>query len=441
MFDSISYNDFARKIASNRSAFICGNGFSINFDNKFSASSLSSSLYSTHCHLKSFQHYDVVANNNYKEMMLTNYKCAKKVINKINTERDFVAFFYDAVKFAHIIIDDITVLNWLEKNNYNSKMTFGLQQLDLVKEIVFQADNYGVLNVNYEYWTILIYYVLALKNAPDDVFVIYEKNKFLKAVLVGNTVSLNNLNNTTSNNMTIFNDVTTNGMHIYLRLLFASNILLCGNSVNVDRLENWNSYSIDVIKQFLSNFEYLMTTNYDLLLEKITQRDVYHLHGNYTKDKKRVLYESLGVTYNGVRYDLSTIIVGDYFLAKSFYQIAAKFASKNKVNSQIQIYADMIKEAICDGKSNVVVIFGLGVDNDYHILRDIQVQLEAGNTSNPHIIYCYYSEQDKDKFIDSYQKCITYSEQLSEYVKNEISVSVINSKDIINMLFVRRDKI
>lgn len=100
MFDSISYNDFARKIASNRSAFICGNGFSINFDNKFSASSLSSSLYSTHCHLKSFQHYDVVANNNYKEMMLTNYKCAKKVINKISTERDFVAFFYDAPESA-----------------------------------------------------------------------------------------------------------------------------------------------------------------------------------------------------------------------------------------------------------------------------------------------------------------------------------------------------
>lgn len=436
MFEQISYNDFVKEIANNKSTFLCGNGFSINFDRKFSASDLSSSLYSTHCHLKSFQHYDVLDN---KEMMLNNYKCTKSVINRINTERDFVALFCDAVNFAHAIVDNFTVLNWLEENNYNSEMTFGLQQLDLVKEIVFQADNYGTLSVNYEYWTVLIYYVLALKNAPDDLFVLDDNNKFIKAVLAGDTVSFNNSNDT-SNGMNIYRGVAANGMHIYLRLLFSSNILLCGNSVNVDRLEKWNFYSIDVIEKFLSNFDYLMTTNYDLLLEKITQRKVYHLHGLFTKDKKRVLSESLGITYNGVRYDLSTIIVGDYFFAKSYYQIIAKLASKNMINSKIQIYADMIKEILCDGKSNVVVIFGLGVDNDYHILRDIQVQLEAGKTNKPHIIYCYYSDQDKKKFIESYQKCITYAEQLSEYVKNEISVSLIDSKGIIDKLFVRNDK-
>lgn len=440
MFEPISYNDFVNKIANNKSTFLCGNGFSINFDRKFSTSCLSSSLYSTHCHLKSFQHYDVIANNNYKEMMLNNYKCTKSVINKINTESDFVAFFYDAVNFAHAIVDDLTVLNWLEENNYNLKMTFGLQQLDLVKEIVFQADNYGALSVNYEYWTVLIFYALALKNAPVDIFVLDDNNKFVKAVLAGNSISQKKPNSI-NNEMEIFGEVVTNGMHIYLRLLFSSNILLCGDSVNVQKLENWNLYSIDTVDNFLANFDYLMTTNYDLLLEKITQRNVYHLHGGYTTDKKRVLYESLGVTYNGVRYDLSTIIVGDYFLAKSFYQITAKLASKNMINSQIQIYADMIKEILCDGKSNVVVIFGLGVDNDYHILRDIQVQLEAGNTNNPHIIYCYYSDQDKNKFIESYQKCITYSNQLSEYVKNEISVSVIDSKEIIDKLFVGSGKI
>lgn len=440
MFEQISYNDFVKEIANNKSTFLCGNGFSINFDRKFSPSGLSSSLYSTHCHLKSFQHYDVMANNNYKEMMLNNYKCTISVINEISTESDFVAFFYDAVNFAHAIVDDLTVLNWLEENNYNLKMTFGLQQLDLVKEIVFQADNYGALSVNYEYWTVLIYYALALKNAPVDIFVLDVNNKFVKAVLAGNSISQKRPNSI-NNGMEIFGEVVTNGMHIYLRLLFSSNILLCGDSVNVQKLENWNLYSIDTVDNFLANFDYLMTTNYDLLLEKITQRNVYHLHGGYTTDKKRVLYESLGVTYNGVRYDLSTIIVGDYFLAKSFYQITAKLASKNMINSQIQIYADMIKEIVCDGKSNVVVIFGLGVDNDYHILRDIQVQLEAGNTNNPHIIYCYYSDQDKNKFIESYQKCITYSNQLSEYVKNEISVSVIDSKEIIDKLFVSSGKI
>ena len=62
--------------------------------------------------------------------------------------------------------------------------------------------------------------------------------------------------------------VANNGVYTYLRLLFSSNIILNGDSLNVRQLKRWNSYDISKIKEFFLCFNYLMTTNYDLLLEK-----------------------------------------------------------------------------------------------------------------------------------------------------------------------------
>lgn len=435
MFEIITYDSLIKLISENKSAFICGNGFSINFDSKYSANSLSKSLFSIHNHLKSFQQYDVVSNTHFKNMKISNYKATKKVINRINTEEEFISLFSDAVKFAHSIISDHEIVKWLKENNFNLKLQFGLEQIHLVESLVKQAATNGVLNVNYEYWTVLIYYVLALTRASSELYLMDTSNVFIRAVLAGNS---NPFYDSLKTGMDLLIDVTTNGMYIYLRFLFASNILLHGNSFNVEELEKWSYYNINTIKDFLSNFDYLMTTNYDMLLESITQKNIGHLHGSFSKEKKRVLYESLGVYFNCIRYDLSTVIIGDYFLSKSFFQITMKLASTNSVNSNIKIYADIIKETIQDGKSSVVVIFGLGIDNDYHILRDIQIQMEAGNVYNPHIIYCYYNDQDKESFIKSYQKCITYSKGLNEYVKNKISVSVIDSKEIIDEVFLKK---
>lgn len=49
----------------------------------------------------------------------------------------------------------------------------------------------------------------------------------------------------------------------------------------------------------------------------------------------------------------------------------------------------MLNENIEKNKSNVVMIFGLNIDNDYHILRSIQVHL--AKLKNPQIIYCYFT--------------------------------------------------
>ena len=164
------------------------------------------------------------------------------------------------------------------------------------------------------------------------------------------------------------------------------------------------------------------------------------MHGSFSRNPKRVLYESLGVIYNAKKYDLSTIVIGDYFLAKSFYQVAAKVASNNKINTKIDAYDDMMKEAIRIGNTDVVVVFGLGIDNDYHILRSIQIEMVQNKCNNPNIIYCYYSDQDRNDFINLYKKCITYLPELSNHILDKVSVSIIDSKEIIKNLFVSTEK-
>lgn len=396
-----------------------------------------SSLYSIHCHIKNFQYYNIANGFRYRTEKLTNYKNAKQITDNINTSVEFESFFYDAVIFANSIVKNDKVIEWLNRNNYNTILTFGLQQLDFVKKIVLQANLGSALSVNYEYWSVLIYYVLALRKAPDEIYQFDYKNKFVSAVLASNTDSKTNEE---FNRTALLLKVANNGVYTYLHLLFSSNIILNGDSLNVRQLKRWNSYDISKIKEFFLCFNYLMTTNYDLLLEKITSKNIYHLHGSFSRNPKRVLYESLGVIYNAKKYDLSTIVIGDYFLAKSFYQVAAKVASNNKINTKIDAYDDMMKEAIRIGNTDVVVVFGLGIDNDYHILRSIQIEMVQNKCNNPNIIYCYYSDQDRNDFINLYKKCITYSPELSNHILDKVSVSIIDSKEIIKNLFVSTEK-
>ena len=92
----------------------------------------------------------------------------------------------------------------------------------------------------------------------------------------------------------------------------------------------------------------------------------------------------------------------------------------------------MIKKAVEVEKSNIIVIFGLSVDNDYHIIRSIQTHL--AKVTNPHLIYCFFTEKDKNDFWDVYVKCMTYSPELNETVKR-IKVSFVKSQDIIKNIF------
>jgi hypothetical protein len=85
------------------------------------------------------------------------------------------------------------------------------------------------------------------------------------------------------------------------------------------------------------------------------------------------------------------------------------------------------------------VIFGLNIDNDYHLLRDIQIYLGEKSIVNPQIIYCYYSEYDRDGFNSAYEKCLTYSAELTKSIQENVVVSVISSKKISEKIFFQKN--
>lgn len=191
-YDEINYDELIKEASMKTSAFLCGNGFSINFDNDYKLSNLVERLYKTHCHIKRYECYDIVSNEKYKAVLRENYNATKKVIKRINNETAFISLFSDAVALAYSITENKSAISWLNDNGYNSKLAFGLAHIDLLYLIVEQAKKNGGMHVNYEYWTVLIYYIIALKNAPSEVYSSDTNNVFVSAVLAGSINSLLN---------------------------------------------------------------------------------------------------------------------------------------------------------------------------------------------------------------------------------------------------------
>lgn len=436
-FQEITIEQLMNEINADTSVFLCGNGFSINFDKSYKIDNLAKTLYKTHRHLKSFQQYDILPKGNlFDNICINNYKQTKKVLNSIRNEKDFFNLFESAVIFAQSITNSKTVIDWINKENYNNTLTFGLCSLDLVSSIVDQAETNSIMHVNYEFWSVLIYFALALKSAPPNVYIHDINNLFVQATLEGTTQTISKSESKMGN---LYADTAINGMYTYLRFLFTTNILLKGKSYNVEELDLWPQFDIGCLSSFLNGFNHLITTNYDLLLEKITNgRNVEHLHGSFSKVKKRVLAQSLGVNYNLTRFDLSSLIFGDYFLSKSFYPAALKLSQKSPYNTRMKSYLDITNQLITVNNTKNVVIFGLNIENDYHIIRNLQYSLAINNCPNNKIIYCYYNTSDKETFLNTYCNCITFSTEINDIVKNKLQPQIINSDKIIQSFFIKK---
>lgn len=318
-------------------------------------------------------------------------------------------------------------MNWLKQSGYNIELTFGLSNFSLLETLVAQADEYGIFSVNYEYLTILIYFVIAVKKAPQELYRLDITNLFVQAVLWGSKYEFKKLKGSSAALL----NVAISGMFAYYRFLFASNILMNGKSYDVRRLQHWNDVDRQALKKFLNRFDYVMTTNYDKILENITNQPIYHLHGQFSMERNVVLNQSLGVKCGRTIYDISSIIIGDYFLSKSLFPNSAYLAMTRGNNSKYYSYSKISEKVIKYEHTEAVVILGLNIENDYHILRELQVFLEAGGVRYPKIIYCYYTEADKDSFLDMYDRCITYSNELSQFVRNNISVYAVRTQDVL----------
>lgn len=437
-FQEISYETFQNIVTSSANpSLLCGNGLSINFEPQLTLNSLGENLYKTHTHIVKFSDYKVVSPK-MKPVLLPNYKATIKYLEQvIHNAEEFLDFFSDAVNFAKGITNP-QVIEWITDNKFNTKLVMGFGPLDYVTDLIKQAESSdSAFKVNYEYWTILIYFSLVLAQAPSNIYISPEANKFVKAVAIGAEQSLGIGSN---NQPDYFSKTCENGMFTYLRLLLATNILLVGNGYHVEQMSKWDFFQRDVLKQFFALFNYVLTTNYDLLVEKITDSAVSHLHGCYTRQPQIVLGQSLGVFIDAVRYDLSSILIGDYFVAKSFYTTTVHMAQKSSSNTKINFHQEVLKQIIEKEESDTIVIFGLNINNDYHIVRDLQVFLYQSGMPQASIIFCYFSKEDRTAFREAYESCITYSEELNKYVQEHISTYTIDSHSILQRFFIEKDK-
>jgi hypothetical protein len=432
-YEELTLSDFEKLVSSTNSTILCGNGLSINFDNRLSMDNLGKSLYRAHCTWEKHSIYNVISNAAFEKKLLENYTGAKKIIKRVKNEEDLKGFFNSAILFSSQIIRDGILIKWLNNNGYNSPLVFGVSQIDILSELISEANTKGVFSVNYEYWSLVVYFILAVSKAPDNIYTLDKANYFVDAVLIG---GLNNFLNTTDS-ASITGETIMNGVTIYLRFLFAINILLDGSSVYTTKLSNWDMWDISKIKDLFSKFDHLLTTNYDRVIENITGRTVRHLHGEYTEDENIVFNQSMSVMLNNSKFDLSTVILGDYFCGKTFLMNTAKKCAGSFPNSLVQYYTETIEDIIRAQKTKTFVLFGLRADNDFHIIRDLQVFMGLEKTQNAQIVYCYYGTDAKNGFLNIYDKCISYGSELNNFVRNNIKVSLIDTKEILAKHFVK----
>lgn len=438
IFSDITIETFVKLLKeSNSPSLICGNGLSINFEPSLSLKRLGEAMYSTHTYIMTFSSYKTVSPQ-MEQVFLPNYKAAIKHMKKtIHSEDDFTVLFSDAVEFAKFI-NNPQISEWIKTNGFSKNLVMGFGPLDYVADLVKQSEQSdSIFCINYELWTILIYFALIILDAPSSLSANLDSNKFVQAVRIGGQRTLG-LTNKSQNDY--YSKTCENGMFIYYRLLLSSNILLTGNGYNVDLMSKWSNYQKDVLAGFLNLFNYIMTTNYDLLLERLTGRPIYHLHGCYTRSPQTVLGQSLGIFVNSTRYDLSSILIGDYFIAKTFYAITAHMSQKFPTNTKVDFHHEIMEQIIANNKSDTIVIFGLNVNNDFHIIRNIQVFLEKSKLKQAKVIFCYFNAEDKISFEHAYESCITYLDELNKYVQENISVYTIDSHYILQHFFVDNEQ-
>lgn len=413
---------------SDNPSLICGNGLSVNFEPALSLKRLGETMYSTHTYILTHSSYKVLTPK-MKQVFSTNYTATIKHLKKtIKSEDNFIQLFSDAINFAKKI-NSPHVAEWIRSNDFSPHLTMGFSPLDYVSELIKQSEQgNSVFSVNYELWTVLIYFALVIQDAPIAILTNLGENKFVQAVRIGGQHSLEL---TSQKSTDYYLKAVENGMFIYYRLLLSTNILLTGNGCNVKQMSKWGSYQKDKLNDFFILFKCIMTTNYDLLLENLTNQPIRHLHGCYMRNQQIVLGQSLGVFIDAIRYDLSSILIGDYFISKTFFAITAHMSGNGP-----DFYNEIMEQVISDNKSDTIVIFGLNINNDFHIIRNLQVLLERSGLKQCKIIYCYFNTEDKISFERAYESCITYSDELNKYVRENISTYTLDSHYVLQHFFV-----
>ena len=118
----ITYKELEKIVQKQPAAFLCGNGFSINFDSDFA--NIYDRLYEAHKLLIQSGKYDVNANNLFNKVFKDNYKSVCKYVYTYK-QKDMEKIFVSGVCFAESIIKDGGLIEKLNSNGYIHKLVFG----------------------------------------------------------------------------------------------------------------------------------------------------------------------------------------------------------------------------------------------------------------------------------------------------------------------------
>lgn len=429
----ISLNYFNELIDKNKSMLLCGNGFSMNFDSDFG--NIFDRLYDGHKELLINSEYKVNAKNKaFNKKCNDNYRSVLKHLKYIRKE-ELNQLFEDAYIFACSINDNNELLTDLDENGLITKLVFSVSQKTILEQICKIGKEKGLSYVNIEHWTILIYFYFAIQGINHSYYKFPEDNLFIAVIKVGN-----NYPATIMPGNYIEENVLFNGFSTYLRMLFSVVIFAKGKSVDINLLNKKEKIDISILKEFLGHFNILTSLNYDHLMEKITERKVEHFHGEFVKNKKEYVYnQSFGLNYTNGYVSFSDVLIGDYFLFKSIFPIIWNLANKKtRAGKNLEMFGQRSDRIIRENNINTIVIFGMNIENDQHVLRNLMASSYFGGIKSQKIVYCYFNEQERDDFANQYEAVITFDEKLSDYARN-IEVNYIKTQDILNAYFYKSE--
>lgn len=427
MSNEINILEFNEYIEKNKSAFLCGNGFSMNFDSDFGR--IYDKLFISHKNVIYNSSYEIKANKNFTRKCMDNFQSVKKFLRNIS-EDYLYGIFNDALIFAESIRENRKLIEVLWEEKLITKLGFGLCQIDILNQICEVGKNKGITYVNIEHWTILIYFYFAIKKLNLNYYQFPTNNSFITVLKVGNKSPIKLL----PQEKQIYEEVTFNGFTTYYRLLFSIAIFSNGKALDMSMLSNINNLDMENIKNFLNKFDLLLSLNYDKIMENIVGDRVEHFHGEFVKNKTEYVFsQSLGFNYDNGYVSFSDILIGDFFIFKAFLPVVNKL-SKNIYNKKISTFSDKMDTLIKDNSINNIVIFGMNIENDQHVLRNIMLAFYFSQQTNPQIIYCYFTPEEKKDFEEQFEAVITFSPEVNEYVKN-INVSYIKTHEVLKEYF------
>lgn len=431
--NNLTINEFNKILENNNCAFICGNGFSVNFDSCFS--DIYDRLYDACKTLFHNGEYCTSSNKKFNSKCKENYNSVKDYLRSIQKNK-FYEIFDDGVKFAESIILNRKLVEELENAEDDRGRTilhnliFNKNELMLIKSIYEVGISKGSKYVNIEYWSILIYIYFAIKQLNSDSYIIPQSNMFIKMVELGDKSTIELFEDEYAMEKTLFN-----GFSIFYRMLFSIAIFSDGKAIEFEQLNKIDDLNIEKINDFLDRFKVIFTLNYDRLMEYMTSRDVYHLHGSYICDKREyVYYQSLGMKYKDRYISFSDILIGDYFINKGMFLTLRNLSSGKNNNKKTLDEGKILNDKILENKINTIILFGLNVENDEYTMRNLILSLENARNENPNIIYCYFNEEEKMNFEPKYNELNKFSSEVTEYGKS-IKINYIQTKDILKKYF------